>query len=119
LLYAEVKIPTFGAFLLNRFEVSAGDWWHTAVQPMFDDNSENGQLISQKELDTIHGYPLPAGVSRDMADTLIQRINSSLHNWKLGKLNDPSMISYAKYSAMQKQIEKDTKVAKEVCWNYL
>jgi len=86
---------------------------------MFDDNSEIGQLISQKELDTIHGYPLPAGVSRDMADTLIQRINGSLHNWKLGKLNDPSMISYAKYSAMQKQIEKDTKVAKEVCWNYL
>ena len=100
---------------MNRHEVNAGDWWNIAVQPMFDDNSEMGQLISQKELDTIHEYPLPTGVSQAMADSLIQRINSSLHNWKLGKLEGASIVSYAKYTELQKQILKDTKVAKEVC----
>lgn len=99
---------------MYRFEVDAGDWWNVAVQPMFDDNSEMGQLISEKELDTIHDYPLPAGVSLEMADVLILRINSSLFDWEIGTLEGDSIVSYARYSGLQKQISEDRKIAKEV-----
>ena len=81
---------------------------------MFDDNSEMGQLISEKELDTIHDYPLPTGVSQEMANVLILRINSSLYNWEIGTLEGDSMISYARYSGLEKQISEDTKIAEEV-----
>ena len=81
---------------------------------MFDDNSEMGQLISENELDTIHDYPLPTGVSPEMADVLILRINSSLYNWEIGTLEGDSMISYARYSGLQKQISEDRNIAEEV-----
>ena len=97
-----------------RFEADSGDWWNLAVQPMLADKSDLGLLISEKEFAKIRTFPLPTNITREMSDTLIHRLNNSYYNWDNGILEGENMISYARYSSLEKQIKADKKKVNEV-----
>lgn len=97
--------------------LTVGDaaWVSNVLQPTMDDNSEAGVLISKKELSTILSAPLPNGTTAQMVETLVKRMNNTLHGWNSGQLeptNGSNIASFSKTEEFLQQIYHYDDVAK-------
>ena len=71
------------------------------IQPALDDNSEAGVLISINELSKILSAPPPNGTTIEMAITLIERLNNTLHGWNSGQLEPSEGFNMASFRRIQ------------------
>ncbi|KAK7073311.1 hypothetical protein SK128_022153 [Halocaridina rubra] len=73
------------------------NWISTYLTPVFDDDSDFGQLVSPNEVMMILNNTYPSNVTEDDILLLINRFNSSLSNWQSGNFDvyeGENLISY-------------------------
>ena len=83
--------------------LSVGDstWLTQVLQPILDDRSESGVLISHTELSAISVAPLPRGTSMEMVTRMIHRLNNTLSGWNNGQLEPNQSSNMASISTIQ------------------
>ena len=92
------------------------DWFNYVLWPTFDDESDNGLLVSQTELVIIQNTSLPSGTTTDNVVKLVERLNNTLYGWNHGELeptNGSNMISFNAYNDMSREINFYNDKAKE------
>ena len=76
------------------------------------DNSAGGQLITQAEYTNIRTIPVPDGVTQNMTDILVRRLNGTIYGWDQGVLEGDNIISHSQYSSITQRILNNTAKAK-------
>ena len=83
--------------------LSVGDtvWFSRVLQPVMDDGSDMGVLISITELSAILATPPPNGTTVAMVETMIERLNNTLHGWNSGQLEPTEGYNMASLNKVQ------------------
>ena len=80
-------------------------WLSLVLQPVMDDGSEAGVLISTTELAAILAAPLSNGTTMIMVKTMIERLNNTLHGWNTGQLEPSEGLNMASFSKVEGYIQ--------------
>ena len=83
--------------------LSVGDsaWLSHVLQPVMDDGSDVGVLISIAELSIILATPPPNGTIMAMVKTMIERLNNTIYGWNSGQLEPSAGYNMASLSKVQ------------------
>ena len=86
---------------ISWLSVGDKDWVTHIVQPVLDDSSEAGVLVSTTELTTVLAAPPPNGTTIEMVTSLMERLNNTLHGWSSGQLEPLEGFNMASFSKVQ------------------
>ena len=84
LLSLEIGIEILGD--AKWFDIDDPDWFRNTIGPSLNDNSDDGILISDSELQDIRSAPRPDGISSADVRNLAERLKNTMYNWNNGKL---------------------------------
>ena len=111
------KVPLLPWLMLYyRLETNAADWVDFLLTSTMADNSEGGSIITLEEYNRIWDYPLPVNITREMAETLVKRMNDTTYSWEHGILEADGIVSYSALSNLQEQIQANEDQVAEVGW---
>ena len=96
--------------------LSVGDpeWVSQVIEPVLDDASEDGVLISLTELATILSIQPPSGITTADVERLVDRLNNTLSGWNNGELeplDGMNMASYSFYESTTNEINRYNEIA--------
>lgn len=83
------------------------DWLKYVLYPAFDDESDQGLLISQMELLSMQNMTLPNGSTIEDIAYLIQRLNNTFYGWNHGMFeptNNSNMVSLSTFNDLSAEI---------------
>ena len=108
-LYPILQSINLGIEVLgDQVWLSVGDemWLSQVLQPTLDDNSEDGTLISMTEFLAITAAPPPNGTAIELVESMIIRLNNTIHSWNNGQLEPSEELNIASFSEVE-QLSRD------------
>ena len=111
-LSVDVAVEILG----DKLWLTVGDpeWVSQVLNPVLDDESEDGVLISDTELSTILSIEPPSGTTTGDVERLVERLNNTLNGWNSGELepiNGANMASYSFFELMSDEINRYNEIA--------
>ena len=98
-LSLDLAVEIFG----NDMWLSVGDpgWVSQVLEPVFDDASDGGVLITSAERLAILSVPPPGSTTIEDVEKLLNRLNNTLSGWNSGQLESINGSNIASYSFVQ------------------
>jgi len=101
--------------MTSRYGKDTTVWWDGYVQPIFADASDGGILVTPAELAQVLQTTLPDGVTVNMTETLLVRLNNTYYRWQNGVMSGPDMIDATTVIDIVNEMENYTEEAAVVC----